>query len=66
MSRAPYEKIAAYRAKRGWTFDWYSSHGTSFNYDYGVTLDPQVAPMAYNFRPAADYAERGGARAGAG
>ncbi|HET9104827.1 MAG TPA: DUF899 domain-containing protein [Solirubrobacteraceae bacterium] len=60
VSRAPYEKIAAYKAKRGWTFPWYSSHGSAFNYDYGVTLDPEVAPMVYNYRPAEAYAEPGG------
>ena len=62
MSRAPYEQIAAYKAKRGWSFPWYSSYGTTFNYDYGVTLDPEVAPMTYNFRAAEAYAENGGER----
>ena len=28
VSRAPYEKLARYRAKRGWTFPWYSSYGS--------------------------------------
>src|ERR1700733_2037345 len=34
VSRAPYEKLARYRAERGWTFPWYSSHGSTFNYDF--------------------------------
>jgi predicted dithiol-disulfide oxidoreductase (DUF899 family) len=59
VSRAPYAQLAAYRAKRGWTFPWYSSFGSDFNYDYGVTLDPEVAPVVYNFRAAQEYAERG-------
>jgi predicted dithiol-disulfide oxidoreductase (DUF899 family) len=54
VSRAPIEKIERYRAKRGWTFPWYSSHGSDFNYDYGVTLDPAVAPPAYNYAPVED------------
>ena len=29
VSRAPYEKLAAYRAKRGWNLPWYSSRWTS-------------------------------------
>src|SRR4051794_21515471 len=50
VSRAPIEKLEAYRAERGWTIPWYSSHGSDFNYDFGVTLDPAVAPPTYNFR----------------
>ncbi|MBW0115328.1 DUF899 domain-containing protein [Pseudonocardia abyssalis] len=50
VSRAPLEKIEAYRARKGWTFPWYSSYGTTFNHDFGVTLDPAVAPPVYNFR----------------
>jgi len=50
VSRAPLEKISAYRAARGWTFPWYSSFGSDFNYDFHVTLDDTVAPVEYNFR----------------
>ena len=56
VSRAPIEKIERYKAKKGWTFRWYSSHGSDFNYDFGATLDPSVAPPEYNFRPAGDLA----------
>ncbi len=59
ISRAPYAKLAAYRDRRGWTFPWYSSFGSDFNYDFGVTLDPAVAPVSYNFRAAEEYAARG-------
>jgi predicted dithiol-disulfide oxidoreductase (DUF899 family) len=52
VSRAPYEKIARYKAKRGWTFPWYSSFGSEFNYDFAVTLDASVAPPAYNYKDA--------------
>ena len=52
VSRAPLEKIERYKAKKGWTFPWYSSHGSDFNYDFDVTLDSEVKPMEYNFRPA--------------
>jgi predicted dithiol-disulfide oxidoreductase (DUF899 family) len=51
VSRAPIDKIERYKAKKGWTFPWYSSHGSDFNYDFGVTLDPSVAPPVYNYRP---------------
>jgi predicted dithiol-disulfide oxidoreductase (DUF899 family) len=51
VSRAPLAKIDAYRASRGWKFDWYSSHGSEFNYDFQVTLDEAVAPPVYNYEP---------------
>ena len=44
ISRAPLAKLEAYRARKGWTFPWYSSHGSDFNYDFHVTLDESVAP----------------------
>ena len=33
----------------GWTIPWYSSFGSDFNYDFHVTLDETVAPVAYNY-----------------
>jgi predicted dithiol-disulfide oxidoreductase (DUF899 family) len=51
VSRASLAKLECYKAERGWTFAWYSSEGSDFNYDFGVTLDPAVAPPVYNFRP---------------
>ena len=50
VSRAPLEKLERWKAKRGWDIPWYSSFGTSFNYDFGVTIDESVAPPMYNFR----------------
>ena len=50
VSRAPIDKIEAYQAKRGWTFPWYSSYGSDFNYDFHVTLDESVVPAEYNYR----------------
>ena len=59
VSRAPYEKIAGYQAKRGWTFPWYSSHDSDFNYDFSVTLDEAVAPPSYNYKDAAEIRRMG-------
>lgn len=50
VSRAPFAKIAATKKDRGWTFGWYSSFGSDFNYDYQATLDESVAPVEYNYR----------------
>jgi predicted dithiol-disulfide oxidoreductase (DUF899 family) len=49
VSRAPLEKLEAYKAKRGWQLDWYSSLDSDFNYDFHATLDPAVAPLLYNY-----------------
>ena len=35
ISRAPPEKLAAFKQRMGWTFDWVSSGGNDFNYDFG-------------------------------
>jgi predicted dithiol-disulfide oxidoreductase (DUF899 family) len=59
VSRAPIEKIERYKHKMGWTFPWYSSFGSDFNYDFHVTLDPSVMPVEYNFRTAEEFAARG-------
>jgi predicted dithiol-disulfide oxidoreductase (DUF899 family) len=56
ISRAPYDKIVAYRDAHGWSFPWYSSHGSDFNYDFNVTLDPAVAPTEYNYRTQQEWA----------
>ena len=37
-SRAPVEKLEAYRKRMGWTFKWVSVGDSDFNRDYGVTL----------------------------
>jgi predicted dithiol-disulfide oxidoreductase (DUF899 family) len=59
VSRAPIEKIEAYRAQKGWTFPWYSSYGSDFNYDFDVTLDESVKPVVYNFRTKEEYEAMG-------
>lgn len=41
ISRAPLEKLLAYRARLGWSFPWYSSGGNSFNFDFGVSFTPE-------------------------
>jgi predicted dithiol-disulfide oxidoreductase (DUF899 family) len=59
ISRAPIEKLETYKEKRGWTFPWYSSFGSDFNYDFHVTIDPSKAPVEYNFRNADELKEAG-------
>lgn len=39
VSRAPLEKLDAYKARRNWNIPWYSSFGSDFNPDFHVTTD---------------------------
>ncbi len=35
ISRAPLDKLLAYRERMGWSFNWASSHETDYNWDLG-------------------------------
>jgi predicted dithiol-disulfide oxidoreductase (DUF899 family) len=59
VARAPYARIKAYREERGWTFPFFSSHGSDFNYDFHVTLDESRAPIEYNYRTKAELIDAG-------
>ncbi|HEU4557748.1 MAG TPA: DUF899 domain-containing protein [Longimicrobium sp.] len=59
VSRAPLDKLQAFRARMGWTFPWYTSAGTTFNYDYHVTIDPDAGSTEYNYEPTESLARRG-------
>jgi predicted dithiol-disulfide oxidoreductase (DUF899 family) len=59
VSRAPLERIEKYKATRGWTFPWFSSFGSRFNYDFHVTIDPAEAPVEFNFRGPDELVEAG-------
>jgi len=51
-SRAPMEKIAAYKKRMGWAFPWVSSFGSDFNFDYHVSFteeDLSRDKVFYNF-----------------
>ncbi len=39
VSRAPLASIESYRERMGWTVPWFSSSGSDFNVDFGVTTD---------------------------
>ena len=38
VSRAPLETLETYRKRMGWDFQWVSSHGNDFNWDYHVSF----------------------------
>ncbi|HEX6964161.1 MAG TPA: thioredoxin family protein [Gemmatimonadaceae bacterium] len=53
VSRAPLEKLHAYRRRMGWSFPWASSFGSDFNFDFsvGFTEEQQCEEgIEYNYR----------------
>jgi predicted dithiol-disulfide oxidoreductase (DUF899 family) len=41
ISRAPIEKIEAFKRRMGWSFKWVSSFNNKFNYDYYASFTPE-------------------------
>ena len=53
VSRAPLADLHAYRRRMGWGFPWASSHGSDFNFDFGVAHTKEewaAGAVRYNFR----------------
>ena len=53
VSRAPLEKLTAYKKRMGWTFPWVSSFGSDFNFDYHVSFTKEElasGKVMYNYR----------------
>src|ERR1700730_1869250 len=50
VSRAPLAKLEAYERRLGWSFPWYSSGGSDFNLDFGVSFRPgSESEPGYNY-----------------
>jgi predicted dithiol-disulfide oxidoreductase (DUF899 family) len=52
VSRAPLAKLQEYKGRMGWSFPWASSHGSDFNFDFGVAHTRQeweAGAVRYNF-----------------
>src|SRR5690348_17001149 len=52
VSRAPLGKIEPFKKRMGWHFNWVSSNGTDFNYDYHASFTPEQkakGKVDYNF-----------------
>jgi predicted dithiol-disulfide oxidoreductase (DUF899 family) len=50
VSRAPLDKLLAYKQRMGWSFRWVSSEGSDFNFDFDVSqteeqLRERMGPM---------------------
>jgi predicted dithiol-disulfide oxidoreductase (DUF899 family) len=53
VSRAPIEKLQAYKQRMGWTFPWASSFNSDFNIDFGVRFTEEQqreGGIEYNYR----------------
>jgi predicted dithiol-disulfide oxidoreductase (DUF899 family) len=52
VSRAPLAEIEAFKKRMGWKFQWVSSFGSDFNFDYHVSFTPEEkaqGKVAYNY-----------------
>lgn len=52
ISRAPLDKIQAFKKRMGWKFNWVSSGSTDFNHDFGVYFTPDemaAGKINYNY-----------------
>jgi predicted dithiol-disulfide oxidoreductase (DUF899 family) len=53
ISRAPLDKLEAFKKRMGWTFKWLSAADNDFAYDYHVSFKPDPArpgEIDYNYR----------------
>lgn len=53
VSRAKFGTLETYKKRMGWCFNWYSSYGSDFNYDYQVSFtdeEMEKGEMFHNFQ----------------
>ena len=43
FSRAPIERLSAYKQRMGWQFPYVSTYGTDFPFDFGLAMTPEQA-----------------------
>ncbi len=52
VSRAPFAEIEAFKKRMGWRFNWVSSYGSDFNFDYHVSQNKEEvgkSEVYYNY-----------------
>ena len=57
VSRGPIDRLEAYRKRMGWTFRWVSSLHNEFNFDFGVSFQPDEKERRYNHGTLAPYGQ---------
>ncbi|MBV9411669.1 MAG: DUF899 domain-containing protein, partial [Acidimicrobiia bacterium] len=58
VSRAPLDKLLAYRERMGWSFPWASSGRSEFNFDFNVSFTEEsiaTGRQTHNFAPLQDW-----------
>jgi predicted dithiol-disulfide oxidoreductase (DUF899 family) len=53
VSRAPLDKLQAYKRRMGWSFPWASSYESDFNFDFNVSVTEEQqreGNVEYNYR----------------
>jgi predicted dithiol-disulfide oxidoreductase (DUF899 family) len=66
-SRAPLEKLQAYKLRMGWAFPWASSFGSDFNSDFNVWFtekQQRTGGIEYNYRREPAWQPREGSASG--
>lgn len=56
FSRAPIDRLVAYKRRMGWQFPWVSTYATEFPFDYGLALTPEQAQEIPEVREMVDDA----------
>jgi predicted dithiol-disulfide oxidoreductase (DUF899 family) len=60
VSRAPLDKLQAYKKRMGWKARWVSSHGSDFNHDFHVSFTKEElaqGKVEYNYHMVEGYDE---------
>ena len=58
VSRAPFETLQEFGRRMGWSFKWFSSYGTDFNWDFNVSFtqeDMDAGRVYYNYQAEAKF-----------
>jgi len=62
ISHAPLAEIEAFKKRMGWKFEWVSSFGSDFNFDYHVSFTPEERASGqgeYNDATSPPFSEEG-------
>jgi predicted dithiol-disulfide oxidoreductase (DUF899 family) len=54
FSRAPIDRLSAYKRRMGWQFPYVSTYGTDFPFDFGIALTPEQAQQIPEVRSMID------------
>jgi predicted dithiol-disulfide oxidoreductase (DUF899 family) len=69
FSRAPIDRLIAYRRRMGWQFPYVSTYGTEFPFDFGLALTPEqaegIAPLSEMVANPPEWLEDWGRQVGA-